>query len=145
MRMLILCFFLAVINISGCSWIEGYQVRSKAKEALEKEMLQTLGHEFDDAVSGANIRREDYIQFVIKHTHSEIRTMKQVRENDYLASMQVHTISGPARETLLAILKPLTGKGLNSFNFANALGLIHQQQPTLVIEVDLNKDVNISL
>lgn len=131
---------LALVFVSGGS---GYFLKSKAKDQVLADFEKTLGIEFDQVVKSNTPRRADFIKFVINHSHLEVTAIKEIKSDDHLVRIQLHTISGEARHTLLAVLAPLSGRAASSFNFANAVSLIHQQNPELKIEVDQTVDIEV--
>jgi len=116
-------------------------VRSAAKDQVTHDYEASLRKEFDDTLGPGHARREDYVGFVIKHSHIDITSLRQIREGEYLATVKLHSVSAGTRQVLLSVFKPLEGRTANSFNFTDAIGLIHQRQPELEIEHDQTFDV----
>jgi hypothetical protein len=133
----------ALLLLSSCSWIESYNLRTDVQEQVEKDFEKTLEKEADENLNPGNNRKADYIKFVQLHSHVEIKNIKKVSEKDLLVSIKFHTVAGEARQTLLAVMKPLEGRTLNAFNFSEAISAIHMKQPELKIESDQELQITV--
>ena len=136
------CLFF-IILMSGCGWIQSFQLKEDVRDQISKDFETTLKKEADEILSPESQRKMDYVRFVQAHTHIEIINIKKVTEHDLLVSLHLHTIAGETRQTVLTILKPLQGRTANAFNFSEAVSLIHQNQPSLKVETDQDLQIQV--
>lgn len=116
-----------MLTFSGCTWVRDYQVRSRGSAQLEKEIRTTLDKEYAESLGHEFPRRNDYVEFIMGRTTIDMGDVTEKAGGGFIVPADIHTVSPEARGALVGVIKPLEGKSLNAFNFANALELFKQR------------------
>jgi cell division protein FtsL len=139
----ILVILFSMLALTACTFLERREIKSKASDVVLENVRKTLEAEQRLLIAEKNTRGKDFAEYVQNHTEVEVTDMREISATQYQLEMKIRTVNPEARRMILEMLAKMDDRTARAFNFSNALGLMQQQRPDLVIEVEQRATVNL--
>jgi hypothetical protein len=123
-------------TLLSCSFFKEREIKAEATKAIRAKVRQTLEVELQATLGDKNVRGKDFVDFVQNHTEVNVESMQEISPTQYHLETSIRSPSPEVRKVIFEILSKLDAKKANSFNFADAMDLIHQQRPEMTIETE---------
>ena len=131
------------VLLTGCEYFKNREIKAAGTDLIMEQIGGTLDQEQSTVIHGLNTRGKDFTKYVQNHTEIKVLNLTEVTANDYFLETKIHTISPIIRQMILEMLAKMDSRTANAFNFANAMGLIHQEKPDIEIEVEQNLSIEV--
>lgn len=118
-----------VLSLTSCTAFKDRDLKMAAMDVARANYQEAVIKEATDALGKDHIRLQDTIDYFAKHTEFLIEEIERDGDQKATVSVEMIALSTQVRRHMLGILGKIDGKGVNAFNFAEALRLIKQNDP----------------
>lgn len=114
------------LSLTACTSQEA-GLKKQAQKLGEQKFAEVIQKEAEESLSQSDWLRQEYIQFIHRHSEVEIEEVQLQGENLGVVSLTVTTYPEKVRRTLLEIASKVDPSRSRRFNFSEAVSLIRRQ------------------